>query len=137
MLLALLLASVFAVAAPGGAQEVIDDMAPPVTEGVAAPGAQDQTDPNLPPGTVPTGIEEDTTDETVDHSTMGHATIATGSTSVTTDSTTETGTTGTTGTMTRRGQVRARRYSTSTRSEKRRVGKGGVSTCKSRWSPDP
>src|SRR3546814_5049208 len=100
MLRPLLLASVFALAAPAGAQEVIDDMAPPVTEGVAAPGAQDQTDPNLPPGTVPTGLEEDTTDETVDNSTMGHATIATGSTSVTTDRTTATGPPGTTGTTT-------------------------------------
>src|SRR3546814_19316092 len=44
MLRPLLLASVFALAAPAGAQEVIDDMAPPVTEGVAAPGAQAQTD---------------------------------------------------------------------------------------------
>lgn len=94
MLRPLLLASVFALAAPAVAQEVIDDMAPPVTEGIAAPDAQDQTDPNLPPGTVPTGIDEDTTDETVDHSTMGHSTTATGSTSVTAD------TTGTTGTMT-------------------------------------
>src|SRR3546814_17090125 len=58
MLRPLLLASVFALAAPAGAQEVIDDMAPPGTEGVAAPGAQDQTDPNLPPGTVPPGPTE-------------------------------------------------------------------------------
>src|SRR3546814_18338014 len=102
MLRPLLLASVFALAAPAGAQEVIDDMAPPVTEGVAAPGAQDQTDPNLPPGTVPTGIEEDTTDETVDHRTMGTATIDTGPTAVTTESTTKPGHTVTTGHKTTR-----------------------------------
>src|SRR3546814_20090572 len=61
MLRPLLLASVFALAAPAGAQEVIDDMAPPVREGVAAPGDQDQTAPNPPPGTVPTGAEDGTT----------------------------------------------------------------------------
>src|SRR3546814_10038015 len=109
MLRPLLLASVFALAAPAGAQEVIDDMAPPVTEGVAAPGAQDQTDPNLPPGTVPTGREEEKTDETVDHRTMGQATNATGATSGNKDSTSETGTTGTNGTMSRGGRGRARR----------------------------
>src|SRR3546814_14110748 len=90
MLRPLLLASVFALAAPAGAQEVIDDMAPPVTEGVAAPGAQDQTDSNLPPGTVPTVIEEDTTHGRVDHNTMGQATIATDSNLPHTARTTET-----------------------------------------------
>lgn len=104
MLRRLLLASTFALAGPAMAQEVNDDvMAPPTTGGMTAPDARDQTAPNLPPGTVPTGIDEETTAETIDHGTMDHSAMdhgTSGSTSVTADAATDASTTGTTGTMT-------------------------------------
>ena len=60
MIRPLLLASAVALAAPALAQDAANEaMAPPITEGVAAPDAPGQTAPNLAPGVVPTGTAAD------------------------------------------------------------------------------
>lgn len=76
MLRPILLVSVLALTTPAWAQETTD--APPVTEGVAAPEAEDQAAPDLPPGEVPTGT---------DHGTMDHGGTQTDSTTTTTTAT--------------------------------------------------
>lgn len=71
MIRPILLAGAVALAAPSFAQNATnDDMAPPLTTGVAAPNAQDQAAPNLAPGVVPTGTADD---RTTDHEGMVHS----------------------------------------------------------------
>lgn len=66
MLRPILLVSLVALTAPAWSQEPTET-APPVTEGVAAPGAEDRAAPDMAPGEVPAGV---------DHSKMDHSKAA-------------------------------------------------------------